>query len=165
MEKLVSYSKQLMVSLSFFVTWRGRAAEMRRMIRDCSEWVSQGKLYSKNVWTGSQVNDLRLENLFFLVLGFWFFFFFFWMLEVLNVDSQIDLDRLHCFFFRFNANPVGFKNLPLRIVKCTYWTPTNTCWNDEDKEQGKDGFYIEFGLLIVVWSLFVSVVFFLHHDL
>lgn len=76
MEKLVSYSKQLMVSLSFFVTWRGRAAEMRRMIRDCSEWVSQGKLYSKNVWTGSQVNDLSLENLVFLVLGFWVFVFF-----------------------------------------------------------------------------------------
>lgn len=55
-----------------------------------------------------------------------FFGGFIWMLEVLNVDSQIDLDRLHC-FFRFNANPVGFKNLPLRIVKCTYWTPTNTC--------------------------------------
>lgn len=97
-----------MVSLSFFVTWRGRAAEMRRMIRDCSEWVSQGKLYSKNVWTGSQVNDLRLENLFFLVLGFWVLFFF-WMLEVLNVDSQIDLDRLHCFFLDLMRTPLVLK--------------------------------------------------------
>lgn len=164
MEKLVSYSKQLMVSLSFFVTWRGRAAEMRRMIRDCSEWVSQGKLYRKNVWTGSQVNDLRLENLFFLVLGFWFFVFFFGCWRCLMLTAKLIWTDCTV-FFRFNANPVGFKNLPLRIVKCTYWTPTNTCWNDEDKEQGKDGFYIEFGLLIVVWSLFVSVVFFLHHDL
>lgn len=81
-----------MVSLSFFLTWRGRAAEMRRMIRDCSEWVSQGKLCSKNVWTGSQVNDLRLENLCFCFWGGDE-----WLLEVLNVDIQIDLDRLHWF--------------------------------------------------------------------
>lgn len=37
-------------------------------------------------------------KLVFLVLGFFLVFFLDeWLLEVLNVDSQIDLDRLHCF--------------------------------------------------------------------